>query len=107
MSFLREAYGENRVLFQVDWFNHGMCAHNFIFNSCEWELKGMINPCRGISQGNPLSPFLFLLCTECLHRLIKKVARSKEINDFSLCKRGSKLTHLFFANDSLLFSRAN
>lgn len=67
------------------------------------ELKGMINPSRGIRQGNSLSPFLFLLCIECLHRLIKRGARSKEINDFSLCKRGSKLTHLFFLQTIAFF----
>ena len=71
------------------------------------EPKGLINPTRGIRQGDPLSPFLFLLCTEGLHGLIIKAARAKEINGFSLCKRGPKLTHLYFANDILLFCKAN
>lgn len=40
--------------------------------------------------------------------LIKEVARKKEINGFSLCKRGSKLTHCFFLiDDSRFFCRAN
>ena len=69
--------------------------------------KGLINPTRGIRQGDPLSPFLFLLCTEGLHGLIKKSARAEDINGFSICKRGPKLTHLFFADDSLLFCKAN
>lgn len=59
------------------------------------EPKGLINPTRGIRQGDPLSPFLLLLCTKGLHGLVTKVARAKEINGFSLCKRGPKLTHFF------------
>ena len=56
------------------------------------EPRGMINPSKGIRQGDPLSPFLFLLCTEGLHGLIMQATRAKEINGFSPCKRGPKLT---------------
>ena len=54
-----------------------------------------------------LSPFLFLICTKGLHGLIRNAAREGKIRGFSLCKRGPKLTHLFFADDSLLFCEAN
>ncbi|KAL0004830.1 hypothetical protein SO802_012391 [Lithocarpus litseifolius] len=67
---------------------------------------GMIHPTRGIRQGDPISPFLFLLCTEGLNGLIKKAERNGDIHGFSLCRRGPKLTHLLFADDSLLFCRA-
>lgn len=70
------------------------------------EPKGLITPSRGIRQGDPLSPFLFLLCTKGLHGLIKQVANSGDITSFALCRQGLKLTHLFFADNSLLFCRA-
>ena len=70
------------------------------------ELCGMIHPTRGIRQGDPTSPFLFLLCTKGLNWLIKKVERDGDIHGFSLRRRGPKLTHLLFADDSLLFCRA-
>ena len=38
------------------------------------EPQGMIHPTRGIRQGDPLSPFLCLLCTEGLHGLIQDAA---------------------------------
>ena len=69
------------------------------------EPQGMIQPARGIKKGDPLSPFLFLVCTKGLHGIISKVASMKEITGFSLCKRGPKLTHLLFTDDSLLFCK--
>ena len=70
------------------------------------EPKGMIHPSRGIRQGDPLSPFLFLLCIEGLHGLISKAAANGDIRGYSLCRNSPCLTHLFFADDSLLFCRA-
>ena len=52
------------------------------------EPQGLIHPTRGIHLGDPLSPFLFLLCTEGLHGLIQQATRAREIKGFSLCHRG-------------------
>ena len=71
------------------------------------EPKGMIIPTHGIRQGDPLSPFLFLLCTEGLHGLISQAAHIGDIHGFQLCRRSPKLTHLLFVDDSLLFFKSN
>ena len=70
------------------------------------EPKGMITLTRGIRQGDPLSPFLFLLCTEGLNGLLNKATHQGHIKGYSLCRNSSRLTHLLFADDSLLFCRA-
>ena len=67
---------------------------------------GMIHPTRGIRQEDSLYPFIFLICTEGLNGLIKKAERNGDIHGFSLCRRGPKLTHLLFVDDSLLFCKA-
>lgn len=69
------------------------------------EPEGLIQPSRGIKQVDPLTPFLLLLCTKGLHGLIKQAARDGDIKGFYLCKKGPKLSHLFFF--SILFCRAN
>ena len=60
----------------------------------------------GASDRDTLSPFLFLLCIEGLNGLINKAAHQGYIKGYSLCRNSPYLTHLLFADDSLLFCRA-
>jgi hypothetical protein len=64
-------------------------------------------PERGIRQGDTLSPYVFILCANVLSSLIHKGARNKEIHGIQVARNAPKITHLFFADDSLLFARAN
>ena len=84
------------------WINPIMICVNTVSYSVlvNGEPKGLIRPTRRIRQGNPLSPFLFLLCMEGLHSLISKAEREGAIHESSLSKTSPKLTHLLFANDS-------
>ena len=67
---------------------------------------GHITPTRGLRQEDPLSPYFFLMCTKGLHGLISKAAHNGDIRGVSLCRNGPRITHLLFADDSLLFCRA-
>ena len=67
---------------------------------------GLITPGRGLQQGDPLSPYLFLLVTEGFHALLKKAESDGEIMGVSLCAARPHMSHLLFANDSLVFCRA-
>ena len=67
----------------------------------------MVHPTRGIHHGDPLSPFLFLLCTESLNSLILKAANEGSIHRFALSRKSPKLTHLLFVDYSLLFCRSS
>ena len=47
------------------------------------------------------------MCAKGLNAILRKAATAGEIEGFSLCRRGPKITHLFFANDCLLLCRSN
>ena len=68
--------------------------------------KGKIFPTRGLRQGNPISPYLFLLCVEGLSAMFQREARLGRINGVSVCRRAPQISHLFFANDNIIFCRA-
>ena len=70
------------------------------------EPRGNFTPKKGLCQGDPLSPYLFLLCAEGLHSLLQQAESSGAIKGVSLCSAAPKISHLFFADDSLLFCRA-
>ena len=46
------------------------------------------------------------MCTKGLHGLISRAAHNGEIRGVSIGHNGPKLTHLLFANDSLIFCKA-
>lgn len=68
--------------------------------------SGQIFPSRGLRKGDSLSPYLFLICAEGLSALIKKASVDGLLGGISVCRRGPSLSHLFFADDSLIFCKA-
>ncbi|XP_048229576.1 uncharacterized protein LOC125370040 [Ricinus communis] len=71
------------------------------------EKLGPIYPSRGLRQGDPLSPYCFILCVNWLSNMLNAKAAQGMINGVQVCRRAPVVTHLFFANDSLLFFKAN
>ena len=67
---------------------------------------GFFTPTRGLRQGDPLLPYLFLLVTEGLHALFEEVKESGVIKGVSLCPAGRQVSHLLFADGCLVFCRA-
>lgn len=65
-----------------------------------------IFPQRGLCQGDPLSPYLYLLCTEGLSALLNEAVKENLIHGFKASNNGPSISHMLFADDSLLFCQA-
>ncbi|KAL6228156.1 hypothetical protein ACLB2K_002110 [Fragaria x ananassa] len=68
----------------------------------------IITPTRGIRQGDPLSPYLFILCTspEGLSALLSEAVNSGVLKGLKMAPSAPNLHYLFFADDNLLFGDA-
>ena len=72
-------------------------------------LAGFFHSSRGIQQGDPLSPLLFLVVMKLLSRLLKKTEEGGFICGFQVgAALGDRLevSHLLYANDTILFGDA-
>ena len=64
-------------------------------------------PSRGIRQGDPLSPYLFIICMDFLSQLIEEKCSSNQWTPIKSSKNGLAFSHLMFADDLVLFAKAN
>jgi hypothetical protein len=79
-------------------------SYSFILNG---EPRGKVTPSRGLRQGDAISPYLFLLCAEALSRLISQAEDLRLLHGVQICKEAPCISHLFFADDSFIFFKAD
>jgi hypothetical protein len=64
-------------------------------------------PSRGVRQGDPISPYLFLIAGEGLSCLLKHHNLSSELHGLMVAPTAPAVSHLLFADDSLLLFKAD
>lgn len=89
----------------ISWITE--CISTPAFSICfNGRLEGFIKGAKGIRQGEPLSPYLFIPCMEVLSKMLSSAASG---GLFSYHTRSKKLglTHLCFADDLMVFTIAS
>ena len=95
--------------FHANWVNMVMLCVSSVeyrvrYNSTETEA---FKPSRGLRQGDPLSPYLFLLCTEGLTALLSRAENNGDLVGVKVCRDAPAVSNLLFADDSLILMKAN
>jgi hypothetical protein len=79
---------------------------SILINGCP---SGFFESSRGLRQGDPLSPLLFVIVMEALSRLMDSAVRGGYLSGFKVGTSEGvdvMVTHLLFADDTLMFCDA-
>ncbi|XP_026417535.1 uncharacterized protein LOC113313024 [Papaver somniferum] len=102
MSKIYKGYGEK----WVQWINWCVTGAQFSI-LVNGQATSLIKPSKGIRQGDPLSPFLFILVVEVLSLLLNDAVTNNKITGFQVAEGGTVVSHLQFADDTVIFLDAS
>ena len=74
-----------------------------LLNGCPLERR---MASRGLRQGDPLYPYLFIIVTEVLSRLLLREETRGSFHGINIGRTILSISHLMFADDTILFFRA-
>nr|KYP35970.1 Transposon TX1 uncharacterized [Cajanus cajan] len=94
----QSAFMENRSILD------NVMVANEIIHYLKCKTRG--KQARGLRQGDLLSPYLFIICTEGLSLLLRQAEARGILHGVKVCRGAPPLTHILFADDCFLFCKA-
>ena len=79
-------------------------SYTFLLNN---EAVGRVTPQRGIRQGDPLSPYIFIICGEVFSGLCKRAQAVGSLPGIRVSRNSPKINHLLFADDTMIFTKSD
>lgn len=79
-------------------------TYSFVRNG---QVFGNVRPQRGIRQGDPISPYVYILCVEGLSSILRRQEEVGLIHGVSIARGAPQISHLLFADDCYMFFRAS
>ena len=98
-----------RFGFHAIWINWIMqcittVSYSYLINETVY---GNVLPLRGIRQGDPLSPYVFILCGEVFSGLCREAGRKGLLQGIRVARGCPRINHLLFADDTMFFCLAS
>ena len=69
--------------------------------------RGFVYVARGIKQGDPLSPILFILASKAISRRLNKKVSDGSVTHYAMPRDCLRVTHLLFVDDIVIFARGD
>lgn len=85
---------------------HSTVKFSVLVNMCP---VGFFSSQKGLRQGDPISPLLFILATEGLSQMLERVKELQWIKGFQIGRNPASMiniSYLLFAHDTLIFCGA-
>lgn len=78
-------------------------SYSFLHNGVEF---GNVVPRRGLRQGDPISPYLYIMCAEGLSAIIRRHETVGLLHGCTIARGAPTISHLLFADDCYFFFKA-